>query len=212
MQATVTLKQGSDNAVIMQVSDKDIIKPTVDIKYPGRDVRAIVNYYDKGAIETPSGSTCSWRSAEISAMDTIRTKDPVLLALNNTGTEIYRSWANTIEDGYLTLVFVGKWGYPGTTHIMNLIYDEDTPYVYTLAHDLNGDSGLVRNGSGLIAFDLHGMLPETEGAKVVINYQGYCEAKSIYFILKDGAFYGPYSGNGAELTTSDEVTYKSTVR
>lgn len=215
MQASVTLKKGAENTVIMQVTDNEMIKPVNALIYPGHDVRAIVTYFDKGAIEAPVGSKYAWRAAQVTSCDTILTKKPVLTAISNTGTEIYRNWINTLEDGYLTLCFEGQWGYPGTTHIMNLTpyLDIENPYSFMLCHDNNFDTEPKRYGFGLIAFDLHELLPENDGERVYIHYEGYNgQEKCIYFVRQNGVYDGPYSDNGKALGDGTETEFKSSVR
>lgn len=206
MQATVTVKSfGPSEQCVLQVDDQTILKPENFAKNPyGKETRALINYIDKGVIETPAGSTCQWRLANVGYMDPILTKDPVEEAVGNDGVEIYRSWANTIEDGYVTLAFEARWGVAGRVHYINLEKTEE-PYRFTLKHNNNGDYGPVRFVSSLVAFNLHGLLPDgAEEEDVYIDYAGYFESKTIYFHYKDGKFTGPFGEKNYNLQSGTQ--------
>lgn len=198
VQATVTAKTLSNDLFVLQVDDNTLAVPSNVLANPyKKEVRAITVYYDFGPAEGPDGSPYKWRDVQIAQMDSIRTKKPVApeSAIQNAGIELYRSWTNTIEDGYLTLNFEAMFGVSDKVHFINLETTE-TPYVFVLKHDNNGDADPVRYGGGLIAFDMHGLLPKAEGSEVVINYTGYgSKAKAIKFVVKDGSFDGPYSAD-----------------
>lgn len=204
VQATVTVKSFEPaGECVLQLDDKTILKPSNMAKSPyEKETRAMVIYADNGDIKAPVGSLCQWKAVTIQDIAAILTKDPVASgeALSTDGLEIYRSWVNTIEDGYVTLAFEAKWGTSGRVHYINL---EETaePYTFVLKHDKNGDDGYLRFVSSLVAFDLHGLLPEgKDEQRVYIQYEGYSgEQKSIYFQYKDGSFSGPYSEKPYEL-------------
>lgn len=200
MQATVTVKTlAPSNECVLQLDDQTILKPENISKSPfKKEVRAMIYYTDKGALEAPAGSTCQWRLANVVNMNDILTKDPAEpgSTYSTAGVEIYRSWVNTIEDGYLTLAFEAKWGSSDRPHYINLETTAE-PYRFTLKHDCNGDDDPFLFVSSLVAFDLHGLLPDGQDeADVNIDYKGYLESKTITFHYKDGKFSGPF-GKGA---------------
>ncbi len=204
-QAVVTVKTLEPSTdCVFQLDDKTILKPeNISGKLYDREVRAMTVYYDKGEIQAPLGNKCQWHSVQVAAVDSIRTKAVVPSgALSNSGIEIVRTWMNTIEDGYLTLVFEAKWGNSDVPHLINL-EKTDVPYVYTLKHDDNGDDLYTHYGQGVIAFDLHDQNLPTDTDKEFkfqIKYMGYNgKEKAVYFQYKDGAFTGPFKEPGEEL-------------
>lgn len=193
-QATVTVKTADNGECYLQLDDKTALKPENMKTNPfKREVRAIMVYVNGDPIEV-ANSPYKWTSCSVAEIDSIRTKKPVApgTAKSNSGIEILRSWANTIEDGYLTLAFESEWGYGPATHYLNLETTE-IANVFVLKHDNNGDIAPVRYATGLIAFDLHGLLPE--GSDITIKYEGYKGSKAIIFRNKDGQYSTPESSS-----------------
>lgn len=194
MQATATIKNLSNGSCILQIDDKTVALPrNMKANVFKKEVRVFAHLNDYGAIDGPDGSPYLWRDVEVIQIDSIRTKKPVDAAVSNAGIEIYNTWVNTIEDGYLTLAFEAQWGLGSKVHFLNLETTEN-PMVFKLKHDNNGDSIPAYVGSGMIAFDLHEYLPRTESDhSIIIEYRGYHEAKAIEFRYTNGRYTGPYS-------------------
>jgi len=213
-QATVTAKTSNTNVFYLQLNDTTALQATNYLTNPwGKQVRALIYYKDNGTIQAPVADAAkAWRSCEITAKDSIRTKKPVTSAEGNAGIEIYRSWANTIEDGYLTLYFEGLWGTSGIVHEINLEkhFVADS-LCYILKHNPKGDSGVVFRNSGLIAFDIHDMVkPDKSEFDVFIRYVGYNNiSKRIKFHYKNGFYSGPYSDTGNEIDAASEESSNS---
>lgn len=195
--AVVTVKTNAvDNRCYFQLDDSTAVLPTNYSTNPyGTEVRAYTYYTDKGEISAPFATKSkTWRSAEVVGLSKILTKKPVDSATGIFPIEILRSWVNCIEDGYVTLRFVGPWGQSGLVHKINLERTSD-PLVFNLKHDGGTDFGYMFNVRGTVAFDLHDMkVPASGEYDVVINYTGYNEvAKKIKFHCKDGKYSAPVS-------------------
>lgn len=201
IQAVATIKDsGNGGQSFLQVDDSTAVVPTNITGNPfGKQVRVLTTYCDKGAIDPPAGNkTKFWRSGEVITIDSIRTKRPVQSAVGDAGIEIYRSWVNGIEDGYMTLFFEGLWGTSGNAHEINLEkHFVSDSLCYILKHNPNGDSGAVYRNQGMIAFDIHDMVkPIKPEFDVFVKYTGYNNLpKRIRFHCRNGVYSGPYSDN-----------------
>jgi len=190
-EAVVTVKTAADNSCYLQLNDTVALKVTNDEFKTNpykKEVRAHAFYSDKGVINETAGGY-QWREVTLSAIDSILTKKPVASGpdYGNAGIEIYKSWVNSIEDGYLTLHFQAMWGTTGKVHRINLVKTSD-PLVFELKHDNAGDTE-VGYSEGLIAFDLHDVpLPNTSEFNITIKYQGYSAAKELKFHCKNGIY------------------------
>ena len=205
--SVVTLKDGGPDALgkkrtLLQADDQTILVPTKTLEFVKKQ-RALVTFYDRGEIEPEiEGSPCKWISVELTGRDTIYTKpvsEPGSIE-NNSTLEVYRSWVNSIEDNYLTILIDVPWNNPQKVHTISL-EPTDVPYVFELKHNKGEDGEPVRTVSGIIAFDMEGHLPFEPGATVTIKYKGkgypaddYKDGKdkTIYWELnEEGRFDGP---------------------
>jgi len=205
-EATVTVKTADSGECILQLDDNTVLKPQNLSNNPfGREVRAFI-IYKNGKTLKSSDSDYEYRSCTLGSIDSIRTKAPVApgKAKSDAGIEILRNWANSIEDGYLTLAFEAMWGLGPRVHYLNLETTDD-PLVFVLKHDCNEDTDPVRFGSGLIAFDLHSLpFPKSGNYDVTIKYQGYTKEKAIVFHCVDGVFSRPESAALADASAGSD--------
>ncbi len=205
--SVVTLKECGPDALgkpktMMQADDQTILVPTKTLEFVKKQ-RALVTFYDRGEIEPEiEGSPCKWISIELTGRDTIYTKpvsEPGSIE-NNSTLDVYRSWVNSIEDNYLTILIDAAWNDVRKVHTISLEATEE-PYVFELKHNKGEDGEPVRTVSGVIAFDMEGRLPSTAGSTVTIRYKGkgypadeYKDGKdkAIYWKLnEEGRFIGP---------------------
>lgn len=203
--SVVTLKEGGPDAsgkkrTLLQADDQTILVPTKTLEFVKKQ-RALVTFYDRGEIEPEiEGSPCKWISVELTGRDTIYTKpvsEPGSIE-NNSTLDVYRSWVNSIEDNYLTILIDAAWNDVRKVHTISLEATEE-PYVFELKHNKGEDGEPVRTVSGVIAFDMEGRLPSTAGSTVTIKYKGnptvdYKDGKdkAIYWKLnEEGRFIGP---------------------
>jgi len=189
VQAVVTVKTANDNSCFLQLNDEVALSPTnksFQTNPFGKEVRAHVIYTDKGPIESIVGH--QWREVTINAIDTILTKKPVEKGpdYGDSSIEIMDSWMTVMEDGYLTLRFEAFWGAKGVIHRINLVKTDKSDH-FTLCHDNAGDSHLFRN-AGLVAFDMHDLLPATDNYTFYVEYQGYIETKVLKIQYLDGEY------------------------
>ena len=185
--ALVTVKTAGD-ACYFQLDDSTTLLPSnVKSLYGGKEVRALVNYTktDQKAEKYDAVVNVNW-------IDSILTKKPVpSLATSaendakygNDAVDIVRSWVTIAEDGYLTLRFRALWGNV-KQHTINLVanVNPENPYEVELRHNTNGDPQL-RWGDGLVAFNLNGVLPDTQGKKVklAIKWKSTAGDKTVDF-------------------------------
>lgn len=169
--AIVTVKGEPGGECLLQLDEKTVLVPDIATFPYDREKRAHVIYKDKGATDR-NGGGYEYRKVEVGYMDSILTKKPVPslgqtqdpLVYGCAPIGIYDSWMTVVEDGYITLHFVGLWGaYPIlVTHTINLVKDIDStdPLYFELRHNYNEDikapTGYYRNG--VIAFDIHDIL------------------------------------------------------
>ena len=79
------------------------------------------------------------------------------------------SWMTGVDDGYLTLSYVAKWGEHPLHHDFYLVagLDKNDPYSLELRHNANGDKAF-ESAEGLICFDINS-LPDTVGESKTIT-------------------------------------------
>lgn len=185
--ALVTVKQGSDKTIFLQLDDKTTLFP-VNLKsslFGTKEVRALVNY--KEVNEASKGYT---KAVYVNWIDSIRTKKMAsnLFSKNDSiygidPVEIVRDWVTIAEDGYLTLRFRAVWGSQKKVHYVNLLAsgNPDNPYEVEFRHNASGD---VNGGmmDALVAFRLD-KLPDTKGktVKLKLKWKSFCGEKSIEF-------------------------------
>lgn len=201
--AIVTAKTNEGGEFYLQLDEKTTLKPDNLTKSPfgGKEVRALLNYTDKGEYK-PSGSAQKFdRLVEVNWIDSLRTKDPVKSlgstveddkAFGTAPVEIISNWLTIIEDGYMTLSFCGFWGDVHKVHAVNLVTgsDPEDPYLLEFRHDAlddKTDAGSSRM-TGVVAFNLS-QLPDTEGktVKMTIRYKSFSGENSISFDYCTGA-------------------------
>lgn len=155
------------------------------------EVRALVNY-----TETNEESTYYDKKVYVNWIRSVLTKNMVedLGAENDTKygndpVELAASWVNIVEDGYLTLQFLARWGNSGKAHEVNLLNagTEDDPYIVEFRHNAHGDMG-SSFASGIAAFRLDGLedglgLPDTHGETVdlTLRYKSFDGVKTVKF-------------------------------
>ena len=88
-----------------------------------------------------------------------------------------------VEDGYLTLHFITRWGNSGIKHELNLVtgLNEEDPYEVRFAHNAHGD-GTYYEGDGIVAFSLKD-LPDTKGetVKLTLKFESFSGEKTVKF-------------------------------
>ncbi len=191
--ALVTVKHAGDKTVFLQLDDKTTLLPVnlTTSPFKEKEVRALVNYEK---VDKPSSGYD--QAVHVNWIDSIRTKPmaPNLGAENDTKygidpVEIVGDWVTVAEDGYLTLRFRTRWGYPRVVHFVNLIpaNNPENPYEVEFRHNSNGDIG-DRFGDGLVAFRLNN-LPDTEGktVKLKLKWKSFNGNKSVEFDYKTRA-------------------------
>lgn len=163
--ALVTVKADEAGKTYFKVDEGCTLYPD-NLKtalYDGKEVRALVSYKELDK-ETP-GYT---KTVELNWVDSIRTKDVVLLqpgeSLDKFGhdvIDIVNDWVTVLEDGYLTLRVRTFWGDVNRRHEINLVgnINPDDPYEVELRHDSKGDTN-GRLGDALIAFRLKNLDPD----------------------------------------------------
>lgn len=186
--ALVTVKTNGDNCYFQLDDSTTLLPANINGKlYDGKEVRALVNY-----TTTDQKSDLYDGVVKVNWIDSILTKKPVpYLATpaendakyGNDAIDIVRDWVTIAEDGYLTLRFRALWGNVNA-HSINLLIgrNPENPYEVELRHNTNGDPQL-RWGDGLVAFNLNGVLPDTQGKKVklTIKWKSTAGDKSVDF-------------------------------
>jgi len=194
---TVTVKNAADGACHLQIEDNTVLIPTntaLKSNPFGRQVRAFIQFTDKGVINYAGLPGITYRSADIHFIDSILTKEPVQTTGNDDekfGTdpiEIYNSWMTSIEDGYITIHFAALWGHLGKVHYINLIKGTtDDPLTFELRHNAQDDIPDYR-GDGIVAFNISNLLdPARSSYEITINYQGFSTTKSIHCTYVPGS-------------------------
>ena len=126
-------------------------------------------------------------------MDSILTKKTVVFEegenitleqkYGNDPVEIYADWMTNVEDGYLTIHFVTRWGNSGIKHELNLVtgLNEEDPYEVRFTHNAHGD-GTYYEGDGIVAFSLKD-LPDTKGetVKLTLKFDSFRGEKTATF-------------------------------
>lgn len=169
--AVVTIKPNADNSqMYLQIDSTTLALPTnrKASPYGTREVRAVANLSPvEGKAQEPAS-----RLVFVNWMDTILTKpvaanhnaDGNAKAYGNDPVEIVNSFETVAEDGYLTLRFRTLWA-GLEKHTVNLVHrtDADTPYLFTLYHNANGETA-GKVGDALVAFRLPDAVDEASGA------------------------------------------------
>lgn len=186
--ALVTVKPVADGCYF-QLDDNTTLLPGNLNKKPfgDKEVRALVNYTVTDKKDAQYGQIVN-----VNWIDSILTKKPVpclpTAAENdakygNDAVDIVRDWVTVAEDGYLTLRFRALWGNV-KAHSINLIanVNPENPYEVELRHNTNGDPQL-RWGDALVAFNLNGVVPDTNGktVKLTIKWKSTAGDKSVDF-------------------------------
>lgn len=185
--ALVTVKTTNDGCYF-QLDDSTTLLPT-NLKKPfgDKEVRALVNYTLTDQKDNQYNAV-----VHVNWIDSILTKKPVPnlatpeendAKYGHDAVDIVRDWVTIAEDGYLTLRFRALWGNV-KPHSINLVagVNPENPYEVELRHNTNGDPQL-RWGDALVAFDLNGVVPDTNGKKVklTIKWKSTAGDKSIDF-------------------------------
>ncbi len=179
--AVVTIKPNADNSqMYLQLDSNTLALPTnrTASPYGNREIRALANLsLVEGTAAKPAN-----KMVFVNWMDTILTKpvaknngtDGNLKAYGNDPIEIVKSFETVAEDGYMTLRLRTIWG-GNKTHTINLVHrtDANTPYLFTLYHDANGEkAGKV--GDALVAFRLPESIDEATGAiNITIQWKSF---------------------------------------
>lgn len=201
--ALVTAKTNEGGEFYLQLDENTTLKPSNLSKSPfgGKQVRALLNYTDKGAYSAEGSGQKFDRLVEVNWMDSLLTKKPAMSlgsteendkAYGTAPVEIINNWITIIEDGYMTLSFCGVWGDTRKVHAINLVTgtDADDPYLLELRHnafDDNTGGGEVKV-TGAVAFDLSD-IPDTQGktVKMTIRYKSFSGDRSVSFDYCTGA-------------------------
>ncbi len=202
--ALVTAKTNEGGEFYLQLDEKTTLKPSNLSSSPfgAKEVRALLNYTDRGAYSAEGSGQKFDRSVEVNWIDSLLTKKPVQ-SLGTTeendksyGTapiEIINNWITIVEDGYMTLSFCGVWGSTAKVHSVNLLTgtDPEDPYLLELRHnafDDNVDAGVGVKVTGAVAFSLSD-IPDTEGktVKMTIRYKSFSGERSVSFDYCTGA-------------------------
>lgn len=199
--AIVTVKDATDGEMYLQLDDNTTLKPLNMTESPyDREVRALVNYTDKGEYQAGESGLEYDRSVELHWMDSVRTKMPVPTLGSEEddkkyGTdpiEVIGNWVTVVEDGYLTLSFCAIWGNPYIAHSIDLVTgtDPEDPYVLELRHNSLEDFVDPYYGvkaTGIIAFNIR-ELPDTGGetVKLKLKYRSFYGDREISFDYRTG--------------------------
>lgn len=213
-EAIVTVCGGKGEKCTLNLDDNTVLVPENVTTNPyGNECRALTIYNDKGGTNPVGTDSREYRKVELIRIDSVLTKSlaPNLGKEQNDevyGTdpiELYNSWLTVVEDGYVTLHFLGMWGYPGTTHSINLVKDTDPkdPFHFELRHNYNGDiptGGLFRKG--IAAFSIKEIMSKyPQGSyKVTLTYQGHDAVKDVVFNYTPGTSATIGSVNDTELS------------
>ena len=126
-------------------------------------------------------------------MDSILTKTPKPWLgeendekYGNDPVEIMKNWMTVVEDGYITLNFLTRWGAGNVKHEVNLLTggNPENPYEVEFRHNAFGDV-CGREGTGIVAFRLTG-LPDTKGetVKLTLKWNSFSGTKTAQFDYK----------------------------
>lgn len=182
--ALVTAKTSDSGTFYFQLDDRTTLKPDNMVKSPygDKEVRALVNFSDKGPWSGSEEDGLSFdRSVTINAIDSVRTKDAVV-TLGDENDKVYgtapisiidNSWT-VLEDGYLTMTFCAWWGDPRIYHEINLVTgtDPDNPNLVELRHNPLEDDIYYMGGiqaTGIIAFRLDESLADADHLDIRFN-------------------------------------------
>ena len=182
--ALVTAKTSDSGTFYFQLDDRTTLKPDNMVKSPygDKEVRALVNFSDKGPWSGTEEDGLSFdRSVTINAIDSVRTKD-IVPSLGSEAEDdheygdapidIIGNWVTILEDGYLTLAFCAYWGNPAAVHAVNLVsgVDPEDPYTLEFKHNAFDDNWYYNpiTATGIVAFDLSS-LPPTNGETVELK-------------------------------------------
>lgn len=222
--AIVTVKHTEGGTLYFQLDDKTTLRPhgISHSAYGNEPFRALLGYTERDETPSASDGVKFDKTVNVYTLDKILTKqisesqgDKDDEVYGTAPVEILSSWANIIEDGYVTLVFCGYWGNLNKTHTINLVGGTESgdPYLLELRHNTGDDITSIHNSTrcnGIVAFDLNS-LPDTKGETVklkirFISFSGektvsfdYCTGKtSLPDPLGQGADYFPTPGTGVE--------------
>ncbi len=202
--AIVTAKTSESGEFYLQLDENTTLKPENLSQSPfgGKEVRALLNYTDKGEYKSDVIGEKFDRLVEVNWIDSLRTKGTAASlgstaeddkAFGTAPIEIISNWLTIIEDGYMTLSFCAYWGDSHKVHAVNLVTgaDPEDPYLLEFRHDALDDTSATPGGTrmtGIIAFDLS-QLPDTEGktVKMTIRYKSFSGESSISFDYCTGA-------------------------
>jgi len=202
VQAIVTVCGEQGERCTLNLDDNTVLVPDNMERNPyAAECRALTQYKDFGSYDTLGIMGKQFRKVKIITIDSVLTKAlaPDLGEIQNDlvyGTDpidLFNSWLTVVEDGYVTLHFTGRWGYPGTIHSINLVKDTDVadPYHFQLRHNYNGDNlSPYRFINGVVAFNINEVLAkESKGTyDITISYKGHGDTKkSVTFHYTPGA-------------------------
>lgn len=179
--AVVTIKPNADNSqMYLQLDSNTLVLPTnrKSSPYGTRELRALANL----SVVDGTAAKPANKLVFVNWMDTILTKpvaknngtDGNLKAYGSDAVEIVNSFETVAEDGYMTLRLRTVWG-GQKAHTVNLVHrtDANTPYLFTLYHNANGEtSGKV--GDALVAFRLPDAVDSVSGAiDITIQWKSF---------------------------------------
>lgn len=196
LQSAATLMTLSDGSRILQLDQDNVLKASNMKEFAQKpDGRVIITYEDHGQIVAPIGNKCTWHLGKITKFDPIVTSKPAEISANvvsNDRIEVLLDNPMTcVQDGYLTIAYEVGSGDKNIKHNFTL-KKTDSPLVFQLHHDNNGDISSSEVKEGVVAFDLKDLLPTNgETHKVLIKYMGFSTAKTISIIFMDGRYKAP---------------------
>ena len=178
----------------LQLNDEEKLWPldNTTLPYKEKEMRAFVNFTETDMPSDVKGEEYS-KAVKINWMDSILTKKTVVFEegenitleqkYGNDPVEIYEDWMTNVEDGYLTIHFVTRWGNSGIKHELNLVtgLNEEDPYEVRFTHNAHGD-GTYYEGDGIVAFRLQD-LPDTKGetVKLTLKFDSFSGEKTATF-------------------------------
>ena len=192
--AIVTVKPVDETSFFLQLNNETALLPVGETKVPfdGKEVRAFVNFSET---DMPEGADMDKfaKAVKINWMDSILTKTPKPWLgeendekYGNDPVEIMKNWMTVVEDGYITLNFLTRWGAGNVKHEVNLLTggNPENPYEVEFRHNAFGDV-CGREGTGIVAFRLTG-LPDTKGetVKLTLKWNSFSGTKTAQFDYK----------------------------
>lgn len=219
-QAIVTISTSDDQKCTMLLDEKTVLMPENIVTNPfKKEVRALTVYEDKGEIRPLTQDGKKYRNVNVYSLDSILTKKPVPdlgkaendLAYGKDPIDVYNSWMTVVENGYITLHFLARWGSFLTTHKINLVSgtDPNNPYKFELRHDYNGDIDAEFGpfSAGIVAFDIKDILAkeQKEVYDITVSYIGEEMSHNIVFHYKKG------EGSAHPSSNSDQPQFKSSL-